>query len=300
METSARRQIRVQGASASAVGRRNGEVVSVRSKRDTSVETVRSADDTLALRVAIVDRDSGFLVVLAKRLERAEWEHRVLPVKTSIKALAAFDADVIIVDPAVLGPRYWSWLERVCDQLPELRIIVCTASSTVAERVRALRLGVDDWLSKPCHPEELLARIEAVTAHRRRPETEELEPVTLGEVEIRPGHFQAFVHGESLGLTRREYQLIQLLSRADGEVLARESIYECLWGYEMTRNDRSVDVFVHKLRRKLESASPDWCYIHTHFGIGYRLAAESAQDAAVCELSPVGVQAASSESRLAA
>ena len=88
----------------------------------------------------------------------------------------------------------------------------------------------------------------------------------------------------SLRLTRREYQLIELLSRAGTEVLPRERIYECLWGYEMARNDRSVDVFVHKLRRKLERASPEWSYIQTHFGIGYRLVAESSGDPAVQEL----------------
>jgi DNA-binding response OmpR family regulator len=67
-------------------------------------------------------------------------------------------------------------------------------------------------------------------------------------------------------------------------VLAREQIYECLWGYEMARNDRSVDVFVHKLRRKLERASPSWRYIHTHFGVGYRLAPERVEGSSVHEL----------------
>jgi len=92
------------------------------------------------------------------------------------------------------------------------------------------------------------------------------------------------VHGRSLRLTRREYQLIELLSRAGGEVLPREEIYENLWGREMIRNDRSVDVFVHKLRRKLEQASPSWRYVHTHFGIGYRLAGELVEAAPVREL----------------
>ena len=59
-------------------------------------------------------------------------------------------------------------------------------------------------------------------------------------------------------------------------MIAREQIYETLWGYEMVRNDRSVDVFVHKLRRKIERLSPAWCYIHTDFGIGYKLAAKPA------------------------
>ena len=96
-----------------------------------------------------------------------------------------------------------------------------------------------------------------------------------GEVEIRTDRFQAFVAGHSLDLTRREFELIELLAAAEGRVLEREEIYSRLWGYAMVRGDRSVDVFVRKLRQKLERASPRWRYIHTHFGIGYRFAAES-------------------------
>jgi DNA-binding response OmpR family regulator len=228
------------------------------------------------LRIAILDRDSGFLLVLAKRLQRPDWQHRILSPRTSTKALAAAEVDVLIVDLALLAARRWTWLSDICSLRPDLSVVVCTGPSTVAERVRGLRLGAADWLSKPCHPEELIARLEAVTCDRRRPEARDIEPVTFGEVEIRPAHYQAFVAGRSLRLTRREYQLMELLSRAEEEVLPRESIYESLWGYEMARNDRSVDVFVHKLRRKLERASPGWRYIHTGFGVGYRLAAESA------------------------
>jgi DNA-binding response OmpR family regulator len=232
------------------------------------------SDEPQALRVAILDRDSGFLVVLAKRMERLGWEHRVLATRVTAKTLAVIQADALILDIAILGAQRWQWLARLCDQRPDVRVIICSGASTAAERVCALRLGADDWLSKPCHPEELIARVEAITSHRRGPEPRDLAPVTVGEVEIRPELYQAFVRGCSLRLTRREYQLIELLSRAGSEVQSREAIYECLWGYTMARNDRSVDVFVHKLRRKLERVSPGWRYIHTHFGIGYRLAAE--------------------------
>ena len=228
------------------------------------------------LRVAIMDSDSGFLVVLSKRLEQLSWQHRMLPFKASAAKVAALDLDILIVDLASLGGGRWKWLERLCEAEPRFGVVVCTGASTVAERVQALRIGVDDWLSKPCHPEELIARVEAVAARLRPPEPRSLEPVTLGEVEVRPDQYQAFVAGRSLELTRREFQLIELLCGARGEVLARELIYESLWGYEMARNDRSVDVFVHKLRRKLKDASPAWRYVHTHPRTGYRLAAERA------------------------
>ena len=118
------------------------------------------------------------------------------------------------------------------------------------------------------------------------------DPIIAGEVEIRPDRFQAYVAQQSIDLTRREFELIELLAAAEGRVLEREEIYSRLWGYAMVRGDRSVDVFVRKLRQKLEKASPTWRYIHTHFGIGYRFAAELVDD----ELSvPVELQAGDSE-----
>jgi DNA-binding response OmpR family regulator len=280
METSTRSSLHVQRAGSIAIAPGNGAASQTRRGGQVQELCGATEEEPAALRVAILDCDSGFLTVLANRIERLGWKHRVLSARVSAKTLADMDVDALIVDIAILGTRRWKWLARLCEQRPDVRVVVCTGSSTVAERVCALRLGADDWLSKPCHPEELIARVEAITSHRRRPEPRDLEPVTVGEVEIRPDLFQAFVRGRDLRLTRREYQLIELLSRVGSEVQSREAIYECLWGYEMARNDRSVDVFVHKLRRKLERASPRWRYIHTHFGIGYRLAAEPLDGAA--------------------
>ena len=84
--------------------------------------------------------------------------------------------------------------------------------------------------------------------------------------------FDAYVGEEAAGLSRKEYDLLRQLAGADGRVLEREQIYQRVWGYTMVRGDRSVDVFVRKLRTKLERISPDWRYVHTHFGVGYRFA----------------------------
>jgi len=231
---------------------------------------------TAALRIAVLDRDSGFIQVLSKRLDRLGWEHRVLASPVPTDAVVSMRLSALVVDLAVLGPQAWAWLERLCSALPELGIVVCTGPSTLAQRVRGLRLGADDWITKPCHPEEVIARVQAVVRRRRRSTGRtEAKSIAAGEVVIRSDRFQAFVGETSIDLTRREFELIELLAAAEGRVLEREEIYSRLWGYTMVRGDRSVDVFVRKLRQKLEKASPSWRYIHTHFGIGYRFAAES-------------------------
>ena len=98
--------------------------------------------------------------------------------------------------------------------------------------------------------------------------------MVAGEIEIRADQFQAFVSGRSLNLTRREFELLQVLADASGRVIEREEIYQRVWGYAMAHGDRSVDVFVRKLRSKLLEYSSGWTYIHTHFGVGYRFEPE--------------------------
>ena len=223
------------------------------------------------IRVAVIDTDSAFLTVLGKRLDGSDWEYRVIGGSVPVEELVAMKLNALVVDISVLGPHGWEFLEKVCGSIPGLGVLVCTNQSTVAQRVRGLRLGADDWIAKPCHPEEVMARVEAVARRRKRAEVKlEVWPVVHADLEIRSDQYQAFVGGESLGLTRREFELLQLLAEVPGQVIEREEIYQRVWGYAMAHGDRSVDVFVRKLRQKLQQHSPNWRYIHTHFGIGYR------------------------------
>ena len=244
-------------------------------------------------RIAVLDSDSGFVQVLSKRLEAAGWQYRVLASPVPLDTLISMRLNVVVLDLAVLGPAAWTYLEKLCARIPNLGVVVCTGQSTVAQRVRGLRLGADDWVTKPCHPEEVIARAEAVIRRRRRAEARDsaAPAVVAGELEVRVDQFQAFAAGRSADLTRREFELIQLLADHAGQVLPREEIYERVWGYAMVHGDRSVDVFVRKLRQKLEKVSPDWRYIHTHFGIGYRFAAERAGAEPVAEPMPVASEA---------
>jgi DNA-binding winged helix-turn-helix (wHTH) protein len=185
-------------------------------------------------RLAVIDTDSGFVTVLAKRAEAAGWLLRTSGGAVPPDQLVAMKLNALLVDPAVLGDEAWRYLDRVCSLLPDLGV-------------------------------------EAVTRRHRRGRNEtESAPVLAGELEIRPDRFQAFVSGDSLDLTRREFELLHLLAGTQGQVLERETIYQRVWGYAMAHGDRSVDVFIRKLRQKLEKRSPEWEYIHTHFGVGYR------------------------------
>jgi DNA-binding response OmpR family regulator len=223
--------------------------------------------------LALMDVDSGFIQVVRARLDASGARYRVLGGPVPVETLISMRLDVLIVDPVVFGHRSAEQLAHLCQRIPTLGILVVTGPSSVAQRIRGLRAGIDDWLTKPCHPDEVVARAEAIVRRRRR-DALTTEAVNTGEVEVRPELFQAYANDHSLDLTRREFELLHWFTTVQGQVIPREDIYEAVWGYAMASGDRSVDVFIRKLRAKLDEASPGWTYLHTHFGVGYRFEPE--------------------------
>jgi DNA-binding response OmpR family regulator len=100
------------------------------------------------------------------------------------------------------------------------------------------------------------------------------EVLRIANLEIRPAEYQLLADGRRVGLTVREFQTFLVLAERPDRVVTRPEIYALVWGGQMAYRDRSVDVFVRKVRRKLDSAAPGWTYIHTHFGVGYRFSPE--------------------------
>jgi DNA-binding response OmpR family regulator len=98
-----------------------------------------------------------------------------------------------------------------------------------------------------------------------------MDAIAVGRLEIRPDEFLATVDGERLELTVRELQLLTALAARADRIVSRGELYAAVWGGPYHSDDRSVDVYVRKLRLKLEAALPGWTVIHTHFGFGYRL-----------------------------
>jgi DNA-binding response OmpR family regulator len=103
------------------------------------------------------------------------------------------------------------------------------------------------------------------------------EIIEAGELLVRPSQYTATARGQVLILSVREFELLVVLARAPGRIVRRENLYAAVWGGVMAKSDRSVDVYVHKLRSKLADALPNWRFIHTHFGFGYRWYPERSQ-----------------------
>jgi DNA-binding response OmpR family regulator len=100
------------------------------------------------------------------------------------------------------------------------------------------------------------------------------EVIRAGELEIRPSEYLALAGGRALTLSLKELELLAALARREGRIVGREELYHTVWGAPMRADERSVDVYVHKLRSKLADALPGCAFIHTHFGFGYRFQPE--------------------------
>lgn len=103
------------------------------------------------------------------------------------------------------------------------------------------------------------------------------EVLRVGDLEIRADDGLLMAGGRAVTLSVREFELLVTLARRAGRIVRREDLYRLVWGGPLRAGDRSIDVYVHKLRAKLETALPDWRFIHTHVGFGYRLDPEPSQ-----------------------
>jgi DNA-binding response OmpR family regulator len=227
------------------------------------------------VRLMILADDDALVDALSARAEKRGWESHALSGPTTRRMLARLRIDVLLVDPGAIEFDPWGWLARVATGLPGLALVVISGPSTVGERVNALRLGVDDWLEKPSHPEELIERIAGAVRRRRHAESSfSTEALAAGELKIDAAERTVSAGAASASLTPRELGVLQALMVNQGLVVERESVYVQVWGYTMVPGDRSVDVHIRRLRAKLRKISPEWIYIHTQFRIGYRFQPE--------------------------
>lgn len=145
-------------------------------------------------------------------------------------------------------------------------VIMLTAKGSEYDKVAGLDLGADDYVTKPFGMMELMSRIRAVL--RRSKEQKPPEEFKWGEITLSPAKHTVKVNGEDITLTYKEYELLLLLLKYNGDVLTRDALLEQIWGYSFDGETRTVDVHIRKLRQKLGEAGG---YIETVKGVGYKL-----------------------------
>lgn len=182
--------------------------------------------------------------------------------------------DVCVLDLMLPGVDGWRLIETARREGIGTPIVVVSARGTEHDRVHALEIGADDYLVKPFSMKELVARVRAAARRGVRAQGEERgEAIVVEELRVDPGDVQAFVSGVSCGLTPTEFRLLYALALERGRVVSRDELLQRIWGRRQTRRDRTVDVFVRRIRDKLERCSPRHSFIQTRYGVGYKLEA---------------------------
>ena len=231
-------------------------------------------DDPGRRTVLIVEDDESTANALAYHLSKAGFGTSISrDGLAAITTLKGWRPDALVLDLMLPHVDGWSIIEEVRKWAPTLPIVVMTARQEESERLRALRLGADDLLRKPFSAREMVARIEAAM---RRVEITADEPdgmASMGDLEIDRARLVVTVGGEVAKLTPLETKLLWILAEEQGRTLTREQIFERIWGGERPDGDRSVDVLVRRLRRKVDEGAGNYTYIQTELRKGYRLAA---------------------------
>jgi two-component system alkaline phosphatase synthesis response regulator PhoP len=180
--------------------------------------------------------------------------------------------DVCVVDLMLPRMDGWRLIEEARADGIGTPIVVVSARGTEHDRVHALEIGADDYLVKPFSMKELVARVRVAARRGVRPEGERRgEPIELEELRIDPRDVQAYVDGTSAELTPTEFRLLYTLALERGRVVTRDELLQKVWGRRQTHRDRTVDVFVRKLRDKIDARAPRHTFIHTRYGVGYKL-----------------------------
>jgi DNA-binding response OmpR family regulator len=227
-------------------------------------------------KVLIVEDDRVIAEGMARHLASAGFDPLVVSKGEQGLARIRFERpDVVVLDLMLPERDGWSVIEEVRAEGIGTPIVVVSARGTEHDRVHALEIGADDYLVKPFSMKELVARVRAASRRAaRRDETPRGEPIDIEELRIDPLEVQAFVDGQSAELTPTEFRLLYQLALERGRVVTRDELLQKIWGRRETHRDRTVDVFVRRLRDKIDRRASQHTFIQTRYGVGYRLEPE--------------------------
>ena len=235
--------------------------------------------------VLIVEDDEVLAGVMRRHLAQAghdvEW---AADGDRGLRKIRFERPDVCVVDLMMPGTDGWGVIEQMRAEGVDIPVIVLSARSSEHDKVHTLGIGADDYLVKPASMRELVARVEAALRRSGRAaavpvETEDDEAIEAPGIRIDFRTHRALVETapgtwEDAALTVREFRLLVTLARARGRVLSRDELQQRVWGTPHRPRDRIVDVCVRKIREKLDARSPQYDFIQTHYGVGYRFEPE--------------------------
>ena len=227
-------------------------------------------------KILIIEDDDVIARGMARHLEAAGFDAvGVANGETGLARLRFERPDVCVLDLMLPGVDGWKVIEQARAEGIGTPIVV-SARGTEHDRIHALEIGADDYLVKPFSMKELVARVGAVARRGTRAQDPRRgEEIVIDELRLDPKNVQAYVDGASADLTPTEFRLLYALALEEGRVLTRDELLQRVWGRRATHRDRTVDVFVRKLREKIDARASHHTFLQTRYGVGYKLEAET-------------------------
>ncbi len=226
-----------------------------------------------AIRILLVDDESairralrpplvelGFQVVEASRGEEA------------LQLLRSGPIDVVLLDVNMPGIGGVETLRRIRAFAPRLPVIMLTVRDAEEEKVEALELGADDYVTKPFSTRELIARLRAAVRRVRAPARAEDAPIEIGEIRLEPVKRLVLKRGEPVHLTRKEFDILHCLMSRAGRVVTYARLLTAVWGADCREEVEYLRTFVRQLRKKIEDDPANPVYLLTDVYVGYRFA----------------------------
>lgn len=223
-------------------------------------------------KILIVDDEEHIVTLLAYNIEKAGFI-----IDTAYDGLEAVqkveknDYDLIILDVMLPKMDGMEVVKQLRINRIDIPILMVTARDTEVDTILGLELGADDYLTKPFSPKEVVARIKAILRRAKKQEQHSHSLIQVGNLAIFPEKYEAKLGSESLGFTRKEFELLIYLARNKGKVLSRDQLLSEIWNYDFVGDTRIVDVHISRLREKIEADTKRPRYIKTVHGLGYKM-----------------------------
>ncbi|MGI8605987.1 MAG: response regulator transcription factor [Gaiellaceae bacterium] len=227
-------------------------------------------------KVLIIEDDDVIAQGMSRHLASAGFDPLwVSKGEAGLARLRYEQPDVCVLDLMLPGLDGWKLIETARSEGIGTPIVVVSARGTEHDRVHALEIGADDYLVKPFSMKELVARVRVAARRGVRAQDEQRgEPLEAEELRIDPRNVQAYVDGKSAELTPTEFRLLYALALERGRVVTRDELLQKVWGRRQSHRDRTVDVFVRKLRDKIDASGARHTFIQTRYGVGYKFEPE--------------------------
>jgi len=224
-------------------------------------------------RILLVEDEPGLVLTLTDCLQAEDYEvESVMDGMTGLEKAYHALFDIVVLDITLPGKNGFDVCRDLRQRGVTVPILMLTARSQVVDRVLGLKLGADDYLTKPFEISELLARIEALLRRAERVNANEQEIDRFGDIQVNFRRAEVTRAGQPVELAAREYQLLCYFLKHRGEALSRDELLNEVWGYDAMPSTRTVDVHIVWLRQKLEPNPRHPQYILTVHGIGYKFA----------------------------